>query len=395
LAELALPDADGGWAPAGELMLPGSRLAAVLAEGSLGMLHEATARRVERSVLRAVGVLETFALVRAENPEDLEVDGVPAWIDAVDDRLPPGPPPSWPPVTAVSDLECVVDWPAALLLLADLPAAAWADVVLDGVAVPGYLRWWLCTHPVLDGERPDRLRAPGTSSLQGLYAPAVAESRLLSLLRPPSTVDDVVADLGGAVDLLDRLGDPGRTVRPSVLATVYAQLAVALDGADVDPPARVRVAADRVSSTAVVLDVPYLQPLVDRPVVPAGGAPGPVADLLDLPLASELVHGSAGGSPQRRLRWADVPGAGLAAARLGLDELGGEGEVHDGLSVSGRPVRWWPGDEGPDLVDGSPGALGRALAWRAEAWPLRHALAEAFAFPDRAEELWAEDSVGS
>jgi hypothetical protein len=41
LAELALPDADGGWAPAGELVRPGSRLAAVLADGALGTLDPA------------------------------------------------------------------------------------------------------------------------------------------------------------------------------------------------------------------------------------------------------------------------------------------------------------------------------------------------------------------
>jgi hypothetical protein len=45
-------------------------------------------------------------------------------------------------------------------------------------------------------------------------------------------------------------------------------------------------------------------------------------------------------------------------------------------------------------VDGTPAALGRALAWRAGAWPLRQALAEAFAAPDRAAELAAEDAVG-
>jgi hypothetical protein len=45
-------------------------------------------------------------------------------------------------------------------------------------------------------------------------------------------------------------------------------------------------------------------------------------------------------------------------------------------------------------VDGSPAAFGRALAWRAGVWPMRQALAEAFAFPERAEALAAEDAVG-
>jgi hypothetical protein len=153
----------------------------------------------------------------------------------------------------------------------------------------------------------------------------------------------------------------------------------------------VRIAPDRVVEDAVVLDAPYVQPLVRGPVVPSGGAAGAVADLLDLPLASEQVHGVVTGRG-RRLLWAELPGAGLAAARLGVDGLEGEVAVHDGLTVSGRPVSWWP--DGPvDHVDGTPTALGRALAWRAGAWPLRQALAEAFAFPDRADELAAEDAI--
>jgi hypothetical protein len=68
LAELALPDADGGWAPAGELLLPGSPLAAVLAEGSLGTLAAETAAATDPDVLRAVGVLDSFAVVVAEDP---------------------------------------------------------------------------------------------------------------------------------------------------------------------------------------------------------------------------------------------------------------------------------------------------------------------------------------
>lgn len=393
LAELALPDADGGWAPAGELVLPGSVLADVLAEGSLGTLDRATAATADPEVLRAVGVLDTFALVRAGDPDELDVDDVDRWVDAVLDRLPhDAPPPVWPPVTAVRDLELVTDWERALPLVAALPAEAWADVVLDGAAVPGYLRWWLSTHPVLRGRRPDRLRHPESAELQGLYEPADAPERLVALLRPPASVADVLADVDGAIDLLGRLGDPARTVRPDVLRTVYAHLARALDGIDVDPPERVRVAPDRVAADAVVLDAPWLQPLVRTACVPAGGAPGAVADLLDLPLASEVVHGTPTGRGERR-PWAGLPGADLAAARLGVATLTGDVVVHDRLEVGGRPVAWWPGEDA-DHVDGSPEALGRALAWRAGAWPRRQALAEAFAQPDRALDLAAEDAVG-
>ena len=390
LAELALPDADGGWAPAGELVLPGSPLAEVLEPGALGLLDDAGPLAADRDALRAVGVLESFALVRADDPDDLDVDGAADWADAVLDRLPAGAlPPAWPELTAVRDLELVVDWPRALPVLAALPAAARDDVVLDGVRVPGYLRWWLRTHPVLDGRRPDRLRSPAAASLQGLYEPVDASPDVLALLAPPADVADVLADVDGALDLLDRLGDPDHRVRPELLRTVYAQLAAALDGIDVEPPRRVRVAPDRVAAEAVVLDLPWLQPLVDRPLVPAGGAPGAVADLLDLPLAAEVVTAGVESRPTRVLRWAELPGAELAAARVGVSGLEGEVAVHDRLVVGGRTVRWW----GPGAVDGSPAGLGRALAWRSGAWHLRQALAEAFAFPDRADELAAEDGV--
>jgi hypothetical protein len=246
---------------------------------------------------------------------------------------------------------------------------------------------------VLDGQRPDRARHPESTELQGLYEPARADPAVLDLLRPPATVDDVLADVDGAIELLHRLGEPERMVRPDVLHMVYARLAAALDGIDVDPPAGVRVAADRVVDRAVVLDAPYLQPLVELPVVPAGGAPGAVADLLDLPLASELVRAAVTSREVRRVAWAELPGAELAAARLGATELAGEVAVHEPLTVDGRAVSWWPETE-LDHVDGTPAALGRALAWRAGAWSLRQALAEAFAFPERAGELAAEDAVG-
>jgi len=322
------------------------------------------------------------------------VDAAGEWADAVLDRLPhDAPPPEWPPLVAVRDLELVADWAGALRLLSSAPAEVWADVVVGGVTAPGYLRWWLWGHPVLAGQRPDRVRHPASTELQGLYGPAQADPVVLDLLRPPATVDDVLADVDGAIELLHRLGEPERTVRPDVLRTIYARLAAALDGIDVDPPASVRVAADQVVDEAVVLDAPYLQPLVGLPVVPADGAPGAVADLLDLPLASEQVRAAVTSREVRRVRWAELPGAELAAVRLGATELTGEVAVHEPLTVDGRTVAWWPeGDV--DHVDGTPAALGRALAWRAGAWSRRQALAEAFASPDRAGELAAEDAVG-
>jgi hypothetical protein len=395
LAELALPDDEGGWASAGELVRPGSPLADVLAPGALGALDPEFAARQDVDALRVVGVLDTFALLTAEDPDDLDVDRVDEWVDAVLDQLPAdAPPPVWPTLTAVRDLDVVRDWSRALPLLAALPPAALADVDLGGTIVPGYLRWWLRTSPVLGGERPDRLRHPDSIELQGLYEPAPELPQpVLELLRPPATVAEVLVDVDDAIDLLDRLGDPARSASPAALRTVYAELAAALDGVDVEPPDRVRVAPAAVSADAVVLDAPWLQPLVEQPVVPAGGAPGAVADLLDLPLASELAgRARVTSRAARTVPWSEVPGAALAAARLGVHQLTGSVAVHPSLTVTGgRTVSWWPGDV--DAVDGTPAALGRALAWRSGAWPLRQALAEAFAHPQRSAELAAEDAL--
>ena len=71
--------------------------------------------------------------------------------------------------------------------------------------------------------------------------------------------------------------------------------------------------------------------------------------------------------------------------------------MHDRLTVDGHAVAWWPAEaagEDTDHVDGTPEALGRALAWRHGRWGRRQALAEAFAHPDRAGALAAEDAVG-
>ena len=68
LAELALPDDDGGWAPAGELVRPGSPLADVLTPGALGALDPEFARTQDVAALRAVGVLDSFALLPPTTP---------------------------------------------------------------------------------------------------------------------------------------------------------------------------------------------------------------------------------------------------------------------------------------------------------------------------------------
>jgi hypothetical protein len=106
-----------------------------------------------------------------------------------------------------------------------------------------------------------------------------------------------------------------------------------------------------------------------------------------------VVDAAVDGPPERVVAWADLPGAALAAARLGVDRLDGDVAVHRPLLVGGRAVSWWM-DGARAAVDGSPAALGRALAWAQGAWHLRQALAEAFAEAERADDLAAEDGIG-
>ena len=413
LAELALPTAEGDWAPAGELLLPGSPLAAIVDDDSpFELLDPAFADRYGAEALRAAGVLDTFAVLRESDVDivdgEHELDGEDDYYAAVADRMPPQEvPPRLAELVAVRDLELVAAdrWPRALELLAQPPlreavSAPAMAVLADGtrVEVPSYTAWWLAHHPVLDGRRPVDLRTPAAERLAGLYDPAPYPPDILDLTGCLSTVDGVLADPELAADLLDRLGDPARSADPLLLREIYGRLALLLDGFDLPPPATVRVAPDRVlpATECVILDLPYLLPLLaGRVVVPSGGQPGAVADLLGLPFASEVVDGTAepGGTETGRVPWSAIPGAGLAAERCGAAVPGAEVAWHDGLRIAGRPAPWWPAG-GTDHVEAAagPAALGRALAWRLDRWQHRAAATEALTGdPDT---LRAEDAAG-
>src|SRR5204863_9998220 len=107
---------------------------------------------------------------------------------------------------AVRDLDLVDEqaWPEALRMLAGDPALRAAVVEplravrADGstAAAEPYTAWWLRTHPVLRGRRPDALRAPATPELEGLLpeAPDLGLDRaFLHALGVATTVADVAA----------------------------------------------------------------------------------------------------------------------------------------------------------------------------------------------------------
>jgi hypothetical protein len=369
---LALPDAEGGYRRADELVLPDGALRAVLGDDSpVGVLAEAAAGAHARSALLAAGVLDGFAVVRDDAPtgpdHDLdeeetwwaeEVDPAAAW----DADAPSGPPGA---MVAVRDLDLVADdrWDAAWALLAADRSVRSALVALPGEPVP-YTAWWLARHGRLAGHAPRHWRLPGAApgpprtagadpgrdaALAALYDPVPGPSALdAGFLAAIGVRTDLrVDDADDATDLLVRLADPARTVPAGGVLAAHSVLAEAVGArriavADVEPPPRVRSAAGRVveadpdrGAVPAVLDRPWLLAGLDADgVVPvASGGASALADLLDLPLAGAGHRGEVR-SPGVATRWTDLPAAAAWAAAVGRALPAGEVVMHARLRVA-------------------------------------------------------------
>ena len=412
LADLALPGEDGDWYPAGELLLPGSPLAEIVAgDAPFGIIGAGFAARHDVSTLEAAGVLSTFGLLRAqdvpldESVADLDLDGAGEWAADTRNRLRQraGLPPVAVEVTAVRDLDLVAAdrWPLALELLAGPPLRAAltqpARVRLaDGrhEDVPSYTAWWLRRHVTLGGRRPAELRAPDADPLLGgLYdeiaLALVPDPVIARALGVRSSLAALLAEPGGADDLLARLADPARPVTRPQLRALWSAIAAdnRLSPDDVAPPGQVRavlgtglVVAD--AGDVLVLDAPDLWPLAAaRPLVlgPYRHA-ARLADLLDLQLASDEVPGVVKEAGDLR----PVPGA-------LLDVLPGAPATyreHDALAADGTDVPWryLDGEVHAATTEG----LAHGLAWAAGHWAARHLLASLLTEPDDAARLLAE-----
>ncbi|MFF6959099.1 sacsin N-terminal ATP-binding-like domain-containing protein [Streptomyces sp. NPDC008317] len=417
LAALALPDEEGELAPAGELVFPGSALESVLREGELAAVDAELAERWGEQPLAAVGVLATFALVRAADvvldPDDLEprdsdwaepddiglLDAVDVWCEDVLDRLPETDvPPVATEVIGVRDLDLVDDdaWPQALALLSRPPLrdaiTAPVRVLLpDGTtdSVRPYAAWWLRDHPVLDGRRPVGLRAAGGDPLlAGLYDEAATgtavDEQVLRALGVRTSVRALLDEPGGAAELLARLADPERRVTPAQLHHLYAALAE-LDPEQVTLPDDLRAVVDGVprvvaAADALVADAPDLLPLAaGRALLPV--PPRLAADLADL-------------FQVRRL--SDAVEARVVS----------EGEIHDVLPavhdlLPGAPATYIEHEEllvtgdvelSWRYVDGTLHAstvegVAAGLAWATTHWHRRFELAALLEDPTRTEEL--------
>jgi hypothetical protein len=252
--------------------------------------------------------------------------------------LPPGTEPD--PVVRDLDLVRPDAWDAALALLDR-----------EGLLQLGYVRWWLGRHPVLDGRRPLDLRVGSDPLLVGLYDET--DSKWAAALGSRSSIEDVLRDDPGG--LLDRLADPARRLDRDQVRALHAALVSA--DPDVAAPDFVRAVVEGVlqvvpADDAVVVDRPDLLPrVVPYAVVPVPlGEAVALADLLDVALASEVVHA-----------WS--PDGGPAHDRL-LAPTAGGGEVEV----------VWVADGSVDHVVGVEGQA-RALAWRSGEWHRRAEIA--------------------
>ncbi|MER7543041.1 hypothetical protein ABTW95_08560 [Spirillospora sp. NPDC127506] len=406
LAELALPGDDGELYPAGELLLPDSPLRGLMADDApFGVVDGRVLERWGADTLAAVGVLDGFALARAEDvsltgladeAETLDLADEDLWADEVLTRIGPQDlPPLVPEFAAVRDLELVDDWAAALRLLAAPP---WRAAIVDPAhvtlhdgrraAVPSYTAWWLGRHPVLDGRRPGDFRLGGDEALAGLYdvAPEGLDERFLLALGVRTSLDELLEEPGGAQELLDRLADPDRPVTRAQLGVLWTALADAAEVA-VEPPDHVRAVVDGEvevvdAGDALILDSPDLLPLLQgQPlVIAAQGRDTRLAELLDLPLAGDEIPGEVESEAEKR----PVPDA----VRAVLPGAPADYLAHGRLIVDGQDVPWWTRD-GEIHATGVRG-LARALAWSTGNWADRLLVEAVLRDPEALPVLLAE-----
>ncbi|WP_338600940.1 sacsin N-terminal ATP-binding-like domain-containing protein [Saccharopolyspora sp. SCSIO 74807] len=401
LAALALPDRDGDFRRADELLLPDAALLDVLDPDEIGpdaplsVLDSAFAGRWPRELLRSVGVLDGFALHVEEDPVEPDerfADSAQWWREQ--EVASAG---AWPPArfTTVRDLDLVADdaWPAAIRMLSG--SADVQRILQDPHSHP---TWWLSRFALLGGAPPRHWRLPESEELAGIYDPVPGvglDSRQLRLagVRGELRIDDP----GDAADLVARLGDPERTIRAGTALRAHRELANALadgvlEAGFTEPPESVRSISGAVVSAerAVVLDEPWMLGVLEAPLVVAGGGTDQfdaeaLAELLDLPLASEestmQVLGEGRVQP-----WREVGRVPTACELLGIVVPAGSVALHDGLRVSTRAgeqrVHWWVDSAGAVHAERAPDGLSRALAWAAGAWQSRFALAALLADPE-------------
>jgi hypothetical protein len=389
LGTLALPDSDGEFRHADELILPSSPLREVFdadvigKDSPLGVLADELASRWTPDVLAAVGVIDSFVVVFDDSPggPDHELADEEAWWAAIDGDL--NPPSTF---AGVRDLDLVADdkWPEALRLLAAEPET-WQAILLPG----GYTSWWLARNARLAGASPRSWRLPDADALAGVYDPIPDIGVRIDLLAAIGVRASLtVTDVADVTDVLRRLGDPARAVPSGVAMRAHGVLAEAVrsgsvDAGEVELDERVRAlsGASVSGEQTVVLDSPWLLAAFtpDHIVAADPDDAEPLAELLDLPLAADEVDADALIGNGQPVSWSDL-GAVVAASEL-LDRPVPDGlvVVYDELAVRRGDTRyhvaWWVTEDGVVHAEDTPAGLSRALAWAVDRWHDRHLLA--------------------
>jgi hypothetical protein len=410
LGDLPLPDEDGEPTPAAALALPGSPAARWFDDREIGLASSRLLDDWGTETLTALGVLDGPAVVRAsdvalDDEAGPDLDGWDDWCALALDEAGSVPGAVLTELVAVRDLDLVR--PEAL---PEMVAAIAADpglrtaligparVVADGrpVDVPPYTAWWLReelgrtgalagpdAHPGLRALLPE---APGwVTTLDP------AAQRALGVVRDPSDLD--AAAVPG---VLDRLADDDVAVPAVLLAALLARLAeLAARGLDVPRPDRVRGLDDTDGAATVVVeadrafvaDAPMYRQRTDLGVLlpaPAVDASA-LADLLDLPLGSELAPGEVADGGREQVTAEEV--------RLIVPAAPPTWVEHDELLVDGVEVDWWvtaAGEVHAATTDG----LARALAWAAGRWELRALVAQVLEEPGQAADVMIDQVFG-
>ena len=341
LGELLLPDTDGDLRPADELLLPDAPLHAVLdADAPFGTVAAGVVAEHGAQLLQAVGVGWAFTVLVDDDAAapDHDLDAEEQWWEAA------RPEPSR--VTAVRDLVLVDprQWAKALQLLCAEPET------LAVLREPGgYTAWWLRRHALLDGVVLGHWRHPDDAAFAGLLDPAPVVGM------PPEVLAGTAVDSTElAALLLERLADPSRTPDPAVVTRTHAALSAAVDAETVsldelEPPERVRTLDGAVVEhrVAAVLDDPWLAQAIPGGALVLGAlgdAASTLAEVLDLPLASEQCAAQLISRGEQR-RWVTLPEVVLTCARLGVGVPEGTVMVHETLTVQvadqQQTVDWW------------------------------------------------------
>lgn len=401
LSDLAVAAADGELSPAGGVVLAGSPAAGLLDPDEVGVLDDDMSAAWPRKVLVAVGVLDDLAMVQGH---DVDLDDLPdalcdlpdidSWVEQVGTGV-------VAQLVAVRDLDLVLAhrWPEAVQHIASRPALRSALVdrvrVSDGDVsrlVPSPTAWWLQRRLGTVGLL-DPAAQQGLHGLLELAPPWVAglDEGIRRALGLVTGLDVASADPDLAAVVLQRLSQADREVDVATCLLAWALLGAAAGAVDIDLPDGVRVidqARTRVvpAAEAMVPDDPRWLQRGDLGglVVVAAAQAAALADLLDLPLASELAEGRIDGTGVV----ADVPGA-VGAVLPGAPRQWRE---HDQLMVDGHEVDWWV--EGGDVHAATSDGLARGLAWAAGDWPARHLVAQLLADPGDVVRLMIEDAAG-